>query len=128
RSEIQPRRGFTWNMGDELCAVGKMAQPQIALARPRDEVLAAVFLEQQAGQPLQPRDARCIAQTRAISTCGFLVFDHAHAARLCLRACTRIAVSAAGVIPRIRPASARVSGLAPLKRSTISRERPGISS
>ena len=55
----------------------------------------------------------------------FFAGKQGHAASAPRRVCTRMAAKAAGVIPRIRAASARVAGRARSSRSTISLERPG---
>src|SRR6478736_9700639 len=112
-------------MAQQLGAVGQRAQPNAAFAGLCDQVLPRVLGDDHARLPLKPRHAGRIGQ---LGTKGprllFVVQDHAAVALL--RAWTRIVASAAGVIPRMREASASVAGRAVSSLSTISRERPGI--
>src|SRR5690606_8470723 len=103
-AQIEPRRRAGRNVIDQLQAIGEVTPPDRLKAAVRDEVLPRVFFSQQRREPLEARDPVRIGTFDAEPARVGLV--HVHATRRL--AWTSSAASAAGVIPRTRPAAARV--------------------
>src|SRR6187399_2048992 len=99
-----------------------MAEPEMIQARLGDEILALILVAKEGFEGLQPFHRFTWNIEAALEPGSRLALVHQAALR---RAWTRIAASAAGVMPRIRAAAPRLEGRARDSRSTISFERPG---
>src|SRR5688500_18652400 len=100
-----------------------MARPQMVEGGGGDQILSCILHADEIGKLLQRLD--CVTWNDDMKTEPLLRLDLRHQAAL-RRLCTRIAASAAGVMPRMREAAPRVAGRARDNRSTISFERPAI--
>ena len=111
---VQNHQAARQNAGPSLADDSRRMESSFAMAMPRgNEATQLIPLPGRWADPLLDPAQR-----------GFLALDPNHAALR--RVATKIADSAAGVTPAIRPACPKVPGRAASNRSTISADNPPI--